>query len=138
MRTFAISLLSAFLSVTPVVLAQQGGYHQSNGPDETQQVSLIQLIANPQAYDHKVVRFIGYLHLEFEGNAIYFHREDFEHSIYEISIWIDLPKGFSQAQIKAVNDQYVICTALYSASKHGHMGLFSGELEDVKRLEKWR
>ena len=53
---------------------------------------MIQLIANPQAYDHKLVRVIGYLDLQFEGNAIYFHSGDFEHAIYENSIWINLPK----------------------------------------------
>ena len=32
-------------------------------------VSLIQLIANPQMFDGKLVRVIGFLRLEFEGNG---------------------------------------------------------------------
>jgi hypothetical protein len=39
--------------------------------------------------------------------------------------------------MKAVNDQYVICTARFDASMRGHMGMNSGELTDVSRLEVW-
>ena len=138
MRLFAIALVCIVLMSAPKVPAQQAGYYPSGGADEAPQVSLIKLIANPQAYNHKIVRLIGYLHLEFEGNAIYLHQDDFEHGIYENSIWINLPKDISQVQIKAVNDHYVICTARFIASQHGHMGMFSGELEDVRRLETWR
>jgi hypothetical protein len=34
-------------------------------------VSLIQLIANPEKYDGKQVAVVGFLRLEFEGNALY-------------------------------------------------------------------
>jgi hypothetical protein len=138
MRRSLIALFFAFVTLIPGALAQRTGYYPSNGPDEAQQVSLIQLIANPQAYDHKLVRVIGYLDLQFEGNAIYFHSGDFEHAIYENSIWINLPKDISPTQIKSVNDHYVICTARFIANRHGHMGMFSGEFDDVRRLEVWR
>jgi hypothetical protein len=37
------------------------------GPDvEATQVSIVQLIANPERYDHKTTRLIGYFDLEFE------------------------------------------------------------------------
>lgn len=138
MRQFAIGFLCLVLFSTTAAPAQRSGYYPSSGPDNAEQVSLIQLIANPQAYDHKVVRIIGYLHLEFEGNAVYLHRDDFEHAIYENSLWINPPKDISPTQIKAVNDHYVICTARFVANRHGHMGMFGGELEDVRRLEVWR
>jgi hypothetical protein len=137
-KRFAIVLLCISLVTLSRARAQQAGYYPGGGADMAPQVSLIKLIANPQAFDGKVVRVVGYLHVEFEGNAIYLHRDDFEHAIYENSIWIHLPKDIPQAQIKTVNDRYVICTARFIASRHGHMGMFSGELEDVRRLEPWR
>jgi len=48
---------------------------------EPTDVSVVQLIANPQQYDGKQVRLIAFLNLEFEGNALYLHREDFDKSI---------------------------------------------------------
>ena len=119
-------------------MARQAGYYPRGGPDGAEQVSLIRLIANPDAYNNKTIRVVSYLHLEFEGDAIYFHQDDFKHGMYENSVWINLPKDISPAQIKALNDKYVLCTARFEARKHGHMGMFSGELSDVVRLEPWR
>ena len=39
-------------------------------------VSLIQLIANPNEYHGKFVRLIGFCRLEFEGDALFLHREE--------------------------------------------------------------
>lgn len=41
----------------------------SNG---TESVSLVQLIANPDKFDDKPVLVMGFLRLEYEGNATYF------------------------------------------------------------------
>ena len=115
---------------------QMVGYYPKGGADiAAEDVSLIQLIANPQVYDGKTVRIIGFLHLEFEGNVIYLHHEDFRYGLTKNGLWIDLPRDMAQEQRKAVNDQYVICTARFVAKMHGHMGMNSGELANVTRLE---
>ena len=118
--------------------AQIAGYYPKGGPDNgVEDVSLIQLIANPQTYGHKRVRITGFLHLEFEGDVIYLHSEDFRFGLTKNALWIDVPKDMTQEQRKAVNDQYVICTGRFVANMHGHMGLNSGEISDVTRLEVW-
>jgi hypothetical protein len=131
-------LLAAFYIPAIQVSSQNAGYYPKGGADDgPQDVSLIQLIANPQLYHMKRVRVIGFLHLEFEGNAIYLHREDLEYGITQNAIWINLPKDITTNQMKAVNGGYVICTAQFVANRHGHMGLFSGEFEGVTRLQMW-
>ncbi len=136
MLLFALGAL-LFLPDT-TAFPQTAGYYPKGGPDvEAKDVSLIQLIANPQTYDHKIVRVIGYLRIEFEGNALYFHRDDLELGMTRNGVWIDLPKDMTPAQSKIVNNQYVICTARFVAGRHGHMGLFSGEFDEVTRLEAW-
>jgi hypothetical protein len=117
---------------------QTSGYYPKGGPDEgVEDVSMIQLIANPQAYDNKRVRIFGYLHLEFEGNAIYLHREDFDYGITKNAFWVNIPKDMTREQMKAVNNFYVICTGRFRAGMHGHMGLNSGEMDEITRLEVW-
>lgn len=44
-------------------------------PPEPRDVSLVQLIANPGDFHGGLVRVIGFCRLEFEGNALYLHRE---------------------------------------------------------------
>jgi hypothetical protein len=139
LRRAAFAVLVAILAcyVRPA-LAQMEGYYPKGGPDiQAEEVSLVQLIATPERYDGKTIRLIGYLNLEFEGNAIYFHRDDFTIGMSKNAVWIDLPKDIKPDEIKTVNDHYVICTARFVASNHGHMGMFSGALTDVTRLEVW-
>jgi hypothetical protein len=127
-----------FLFSGQTALSQATGYYPKGGPDNgPEDVSVIQLIANPEAYDQKLVRITGYLHLEFEGDVIYLHREDFDNALTKNGIWINLPKDITSGQIKAVNDHYVICTGRFVAGRHGHMGMNSGEMDDVTRIETW-
>jgi hypothetical protein len=102
-----------------------------------QDLSIIELIANPLKYDGKRVQVIGFLRLEFEGNAIYLHQEDFEHAISRNAIWIDRPTDLSEKQTAGINNKYVICQGMFRAGEHGHMGMFSGSLTHITRLESW-
>ena len=105
--------------------------------EHAQDVSIVDLIANPLKYNDKQVQLIGFLRLEFEGNAIYLHQEDFEHAISLNAIWIDRPEDLSEKQTLEVNNRYVICQGTFKAGEHGHMGMFSGSLTHITRLESW-
>jgi hypothetical protein len=136
----SIMLAFALFAIGPIShgMAQTAGYYPKGGADiAAEDVSLIQLIANPQTYDGKTVRITSFLHLEFEGNVIYLHSEDFRYGLTKNGLWVEMPKDMSKEQMKAVNNQYVICTARFVAKMHGHMGLNSGEVADVSRLEVW-
>jgi hypothetical protein len=110
-----------------------GPIEEARVPD----VSIIQLIAAPQLYEGKIIRVIGYLHLEFEGNAVYLHREDFEHAILVDAIWINTPNALTKDQREAVNNKYVICTGVFTSKRRGHGGQFSGEISNLNRIEPW-
>lgn len=102
--------------------------------------SLITLIARPEDFDGKRVRVIGYLHFEFEGNGLYISKDSYEHAIARNGVWIDPPAGFesdSGPARRQPNDRYVIVEGTFNAQDRGHMGMWSGAIEDVKRLEAW-
>jgi hypothetical protein len=114
------------------------GYFPNSGSDDTaQDVSVIQLIAQPEKFDGKRVRFIGFLRLEFEGNAIFLHREDFDLGISSNGLWVNVPSDMTKRQQDDVNMRYVICVGVFRAGMHGHMGMFSGAISDVRRLQLW-
>ena len=89
----------------------------------------IQLLATPERFDGQLVRVIGYVHFEFEGNAVYLHREDFVHGISKNGLWVTAAPTF--------NDTYAILEGRFNAQKTGHMGLFGGSIVDVRRLDRW-
>jgi hypothetical protein len=51
------------------------------GVPNAELVSLVRLMATPEKYDGKAVQVVGFLRLEFEGNGLYLHQEDYEHGI---------------------------------------------------------
>jgi hypothetical protein len=103
---------------------------------EPQEVSVIDLIANAPAWHGKLVRVIGFCRLEFEGNALYLHKEDFDRSISKNGIWLELGWPVPD-KYRALTDQYVLVEAVFDAEEQGHMGMFSGMLRDIRRLERW-
>lgn len=127
MRTVSAWLLPILLALTI------GGAAYA---DEPRDVSIIQLITNPQQFDGKSIRVIGFMHLEFEGDAVYLHREDFEYSMEKNSLAIELSDSQGRSWRK-LNDHYVIVEGRFSATAQGHFGARAGSLQDVIRLSNW-
>jgi hypothetical protein len=100
-------------------------------------ISPIQLIASPERYEGKVVRVVGFVHLEFEGNAIYLHREDHKQLITANALWLSHPKCLTSTRHdKEFTSGYALVTGTFTSEGHGHMGLFSGEIRDISQCER--
>src|SRR5262245_37970159 len=54
-------------------------------------VSIVELISRPELFHGKNVRVIGYVRLEFEGNAIYLSKESYDAGISRNGLWLDPP-----------------------------------------------
>lgn len=103
---------------------------------EPTDVSIVQLIASPEKFDGKLIRVIGFLRLEFEGDALYLHREDYENGIMEDALWVDVNSEMTE-QAKALNMKYVPLEGIFSSSDHGHMGMFQGTITKIRRAQFW-
>jgi hypothetical protein len=99
-------------------------------------VSLVQLISTPERFDGRHVRVIGFVHLEFEGNAAYLHREDFDSGLLKNAVWVDFRRG-TLSSSHPINDRYVLLEGVFDARHFGHLGLFAGTLSDITRAEPW-
>jgi hypothetical protein len=104
--------------------------------EEPVDVTLVQLIANPQNFDGKLIRVIGFLRLEFEGNVLYLHREDYENAIVGDGIWVEVTPEMKK-QSKALNMHYVLLQGIFSSDERGHMGMWSGTIKKIRRAELW-
>ena len=126
LRTLLVIL---FLALAGLV----GGAHAT----EPQSVSMVSLIADPQRFDGQLVRVIAFLRVEFEGNVLYLHREDYERAILPNGVWITLTDAQMRSAKKLTNG-YVIVEGLFSAKDKGHMGMWSGSIQEVSRLDRWQ
>jgi hypothetical protein len=101
-------------------------------------VSIAELLAHPGLFHGKRVRLIGFLHLEFEGTAVYMSREDERHGLTRNGLWVDFRNKEVWNQADVVNDRYVLLEGTFDAENPGHMGLWSGALKDIYRVVGWR
>ena len=101
-------------------------------------ISLIRLIATPEKYDGKQVRVIGYLNLEFEGNAIYLHKEDYSKALSTNGFSVDFTKKIvDKKNLYNYNKSYVLIIGTFDMNDKGHMGLFGGKIKNITRLDSW-
>ncbi len=48
------------------------------------------------------VRVIGFVRIDFEGNAVYLHEEDDKYAISDNALWLSLPNTKSKEEYEAV------------------------------------
>lgn len=121
MRSFGLALLITLFTCN------------SSAAEEVRNVSIIQLIANPQKYDGQLVRVVGFMHLEFEGDALYQYREDYERAILNNGIWLSLTDPQERSSAK-LNDRYVLVEGRFKAEEKGHFASWSGSLQQISRV----
>lgn len=94
-------------------------------------LSMIDLIANPELFDGQKVMLQGYVHFEFEGNAVYLHKEDFLYGIELNSLWLSLSPSKGANEFSECQDSYALVRGTFSARMRGHNDMASGSLHDI-------
>jgi len=106
-------------------------------PDKIISTSIIKLISNPEEFHNKRIRIIGFLKMEFEGNSIYLHREDYESRNYQNAFWISLTDDLKKEIIAdECNETFVSLVGTFKMDEHGHRGLWPGEIIDIEFITK--
>ena len=101
-----------------------------------QPASIIQIMANPEKYDGKAVSVIGFMHLEFEGDVIYLHKEDWVRTIVHNGIGLNVEEK-SYGKFMKINNNYVVIDGIFSSKNNGHLGVFPGTITKITRVLKW-
>lgn len=97
-------------------------------------VSIIELIANPQAYNGRFIRVVGFVSIKFEGTAIYLHQDDYRYGIFRNGLWLTVSKS-NLIDCKGCHERYAIIEGTFDAQNTGHFGVYNGGIKDIQRLE---
>jgi hypothetical protein len=100
-------------------------------------ISMVQLLADPQKYHGKQVQVIGFAHFEFEGNAIYLSKEDHDYGITKNGLWLAVAGSKDGGELRDLNNSYVVVEGTINAEMKGHMGMWSGSIENITLLKRW-
>lgn len=96
------------------------------------EISMVNLWSNPEKYNGKVVLIMGYLNLENEGNAIYFHNEDHKFNLSNNAFGLSMTKYlWENIDLKQYNHKYVEIMGVFNYERKGHGGIFQGTIENV-------
>lgn len=106
-----------------------------------QHISLINLIATPEKYHGKWIRVQGVANFEFEGNALFLHREDFKIGTKN-AVWLSPNTSALKVDESTLamdfNGKYVVVEGIFDMNDHGHMDLFSGSINNVSSIASWK
>lgn len=106
--------------------------------ERPQVVSMVTLIGSPDLYDHKFVQTIGIYANEHENVSIFLSKADYDARILANAIWLEgADNAPRSSQHPATEGEYVLVEGVFSRSAKGYLGLFSGSITQVKRLESW-
>jgi len=97
-------------------------------------VSIIQLLASPERFNSQRVIVRGFANLAFEGNALYLHKEDFDHGLTNNALRLAVPRDGAE-KWKALSGRYVIVTARFVWGPGDD--IVGGMLVDITRFEEW-
>lgn len=77
------------------------------------------------------MRIEGFLHVEFEGNAIYLHKEDYDRGLSKNGLWVSSPDSLRVRMVEA-SDQYVLIEGTFDKRRHGHFGSWRAKLKTLR------
>jgi hypothetical protein len=104
----------------------------SDGSCAVYDASFIQLIARPETFNGKRIQVVGFVNLEFEGNALYLSEELQRHGNTRDAVWLDIS---DIARAPTFRRGYAYVQGTFTAGPGGHFGMFAGTLSKIQRLD---
>ena len=133
MKPLKVGTCLLILAVASFPIGSTRTSYAASGTPKLINAGIVALLANPQRYNHKVVRTIGFLCLEYERNALYLHEEDYRYQNDENALALRLSKD-QVKQFKALSLRHVIVEGTMEANVPESYG---GTLRDITRLQYW-
>ena len=135
MKTFKSGI--CLLAVVMLLSARNAQPFQSSSTSSAPlDLGMVALLADPEKYDGKVIRTIGFMCLEYEGNALYLHEEDFRYGLLKDALSLRLSSA-QQKQFKNLSLKYVIIEGTLYANGP-ERSEYGGAIGNITRLEYWR
>ena len=137
MKTYG-KRLAVLLLVFCVMAAGCGRQSYGEPSQVAEGVSLLTLIANPEAYDGKHIRVVGVVNVGFECDALYVSSEDYKVGITKNAVYLEFAQMTIDApydELKKLSGKHVVIEGVFDSKENGHMGLYSGTISDISRIE---
>ncbi len=127
----AIPLL---LSVSKASLFQVT--HKPSGSSDRTNVGMVPLLAEPEKYNGRFIRTIGFACFLFETDGLYLHEEDFRRGLTKNALALRISES-QRKQFKDSNLKYVLIEGTLYANGPEATDIWAGAIGHITRLEIW-
>jgi hypothetical protein len=138
---FSKSILIIFVALIMISIVFVNNFNISYGnvSPEAIEVSITDLIDNPQEYSGKLVRVHGVCRLQFEEDALYSSADDYKNHISANAIWLSLNDNgrqtFTYFLLKKASGRCVLVEGVFSKWNTGHWGAYPGAITQITRFQ---
>jgi hypothetical protein len=113
-----------------------GDAPSTQGKEEAQVVSMIDLIANKEKYHAKAVALVGYYRMGEELSAIYLSKEDAKRGVDKNGLWVSSDRQLlEKVDVRKYRGKYVAVWGVFNMKER--IGQCSGQIEKVYRIRAW-
>jgi len=126
--------LLALIMLLPVGSGRSS--HASSGRPKPVDVGMVALLAEPQRYDGKFIRTIGFACVEFEGDALYLHVEDYRYQNDGNALALRVAEA-QRKQFKSLSLKHVIVEGTMYANGP-ETPEYGGAIGNITRFDNWR
>jgi hypothetical protein len=129
-------LLCRIMVATLLLVTSASSWAQTSAEDapHAPPISIVTLLAEPVSKIPQRVQVAGFLVLEFEGQALYLHKDDYEQQLVRNAIRIALTPE-QEKEYKALSGGYVLVEASFKKVPNSE-DIFTGSLFNVRRMVK--
>ena len=103
---------------------------------QLQNVSLLELVVQPEKFDGKTIAVIGYLDVSFDGSLLYVHREDAENWISENAVWVRRTEQMERNR-SSLNHKYVKLVGKFKVGYSQQLGDPPNGFSEVQSISLW-
>ena len=129
MIKYIIYIFSFFFTINSFSQTEKfNAEHSEILKDSITEVSIIQLISNPEKYEGKTVQIEGFISLEYEGMAIYLTKDDYEYFNRKNGICLLLSKEDAISLKKECHKKFVTVTGKFQTKLYGKSSAWNGLL----------
>ncbi|HEX3945684.1 MAG TPA: hypothetical protein VHW69_16525 [Rhizomicrobium sp.] len=95
-------------------------------------VSMIDLLANKEKFNGKLVQVSGFLSWQFEDHALYLDENAYSHTFTENALWIE-PDGTERMSFEKYDRHPGYVIGVFSVDNcNGHLCLYGGKIVEAK------
>lgn len=103
-------------------------------------VAIVELIADGEKFDGEIVRVVGAIRIEFEGDQLCLSKEAIIYRVFKNCLALGFNYDvleLTRQDLEGVSGEYVLLEGKFRSRDQGHLSLSSGSIREVGRLLLW-